>query len=98
MIVLFPVTKSCLVIHVVQSDHHENVYPVFAFACINTHVLLYVTFWIAVPDIVHPVLPVYVNVYVFNLKIHVNVLSPVIHPYILGFWIFPSLHHEKLYP
>ena len=33
VIVLSHVTKSCLVIHVVQSDHHENVYPVFATAC-----------------------------------------------------------------
>ena len=96
MIVLFPVTRSCLVNPVVQSLHHENVYHVFAFACTNTHVVLYVTFCVAVHEIVHPVLPVYVNVYVFNLNTHVNVLSPVIHPYTLGFWIFPSLHHEKL--
>ena len=96
MIVLFPVTKSCLVNPVVQSDHHENVYPVFALACTSVPVVLYVTFWILVPLIVHHVLPVYVNVYVFNLNTHVNVLSPVIHPNILGFWMFPSLHHEKL--
>ena len=82
---MFPVTKSCLVNPVVPSDHPLNVYPVFAFACTSVPVLLYVTFWIAVNEIVHPVLPVYVNVYVFNLNTHVNVLSPVIHPNILGF-------------
>ena len=92
MIVLFPVTRSCLVNPVVPSDHPLNVYPVFALACTNTHVELYVTFCTAVHEIVHPVLPVYVNVYVFNLNTHVNVLSPVIHPNILGFWMFPSLH------
>ena len=40
VIVLFPVTKSCLVIPVVPSDHHENVYPVFATAATNVPVLL----------------------------------------------------------
>ena len=40
VIVLFPVTKSCLVIHVVQSDHPLNVYPVFATACTSVPVLL----------------------------------------------------------
>ena len=40
VIVLLPVTKSCLVIHVVQSLHHKNVYPVFATACTNVPVLL----------------------------------------------------------
>ena len=40
VIVLFPVTKSCLVIPVVPSLHHENVYPVFATAATNVPVLL----------------------------------------------------------
>jgi hypothetical protein len=60
--VLSPVTKSLLVIPVVQSDHHENVYHVFAIACTIVHVLLYSTDWIAVPLIVQPVEPVYVSV------------------------------------
>ena len=39
--VLFHVVgQSILVIPVVQSDHHENVYPVFATACTNVPVLL----------------------------------------------------------
>ena len=40
VIILFPVTKSCLVIPVLPSLHHENVYPVFATACTNVPVLL----------------------------------------------------------
>ena len=38
--VLFPVTKSCLVVPVYQSDHHENVYHVFATAVTLVPVLL----------------------------------------------------------
>ena len=40
VIVLFPVTKSCLVIPVVPSLHPLNVYPVFATAATNVPVLL----------------------------------------------------------
>ena len=39
--VLFPVVgQSILVIHVVQSDHQLNVYPVLATACTNVPVKL----------------------------------------------------------
>ena len=40
VIVLFPVTKSCLVNPVVPSLHQENVYPVFATAATSVPVLL----------------------------------------------------------
>ena len=41
MNVLFPVVgQSILVIHVIQSDHPLNVYPVFATACTSVPVKL----------------------------------------------------------
>ena len=40
VIVLSPVTKSCLVSPVLPSLHHENVYPVFATAATSVPVLL----------------------------------------------------------
>ncbi len=64
VIVLFPVTTSLLVVPVDQSDHHENVYPVFATAVTLVPVVLYANTCTPLPLIVHPVLGVtlYVSV------------------------------------
>ena len=66
--VLFPVTRSLLVAPVYPSLHQLNVYPVFAIAVTAVPVVLYTTFWIAVPEIVPPVVATYVNVYVLIVK------------------------------
>ena len=62
--VLFPVTTSLLVAHVLPSDHPLNVYPVFATAVTALPVVLYANTCTPLPLIVPPVLGVtlYVSV------------------------------------
>jgi hypothetical protein len=90
---------SCLIAHhVYPSLHHENVYPVNGTACTVVQLVLYATTCTDVHEIVPPVEPVYVSVYelILNSAVYVPVVNAL--SCLIAHHVYPSLHHENVYP